>query len=116
MRKLILLALLVLLAAGAFAQAKSGAWLMSAWQASKTDARAAGLFEGFIAGVCSVDARIFFSTPDSVTLEMQVQAVGAWLDAHPQDIEHTADWIVDKALAEHWPAENGLRPIVSEPG
>ena len=113
MKKLFALVVLSLVAAGVFATPNqgTGAWLYSVWvQATAEESTlnklvANARFAGFVEGVAlmSFIEMNYISMPEGVSTGDLTKAVGAYLEAHPERLDHLAHTLVIYALAEKYP-------------
>ena len=118
MKKVVALVAFILIAAGAFGQANAGTgeWLHTIWQASQRanngtatdvgDAIDAGEYSGFVWATYQIgQGQDWFHIPLSSSSRQWEAVVGKYLEAHPEEWNLSASALVYKALAAVWPGK-----------
>lgn len=115
--KKVLVAVLILIATGAFGQQANGEWLHNDWQVTQrynntnvvVDPLAMGQFLGFVFGIALAgnDAQ-WFAIPGTVDAGQEEAIVGKYLDNHPEEWNLPAQTLVYKAFRAVYPGKKQL--------
>jgi hypothetical protein len=118
MKKVVALAIFVLIAAGAFAQDAafgSGQWLENMREGAQrirsgtnniVDYVNASIFRGFVGGIVQTGTlEDWFAIPDGVKSAQNEAVVGQFLEAHPELWNGPAAAIVIAAIYKVWPGK-----------
>ena len=115
MKKLFVLALLLVISSTANASFMSGNNLMERYRSykeynagnpSEEDLMLGMMYLGYVAGASDVlDNLEMICKPKGMTVGQAAQIVGKYLDDNPQELHISAGTLVFKALSEHYPCK-----------